>query len=276
MSPSSTSNLNTIGEELQQYKKLLLRQKIWRSLFIGSLAGGLCWGFTVPKWEIIDSSQVTVKGNRYLDKATIVSFLKIAYPQSIWQVQTGEMRQSLISLPPITDVKVSRQLFPPTIEVALREKIPVAVSTLPTDLQSSSVRGKQQSGFLDRYGDWLPNNFYNKTTAKLPTLQVKGYRDGDRAVWQNLYRVLETSSLKFSLVDWRDRNNLILHGQLGKVYLGTINRTNEITDKLRVLENMGELDKQVSRDRLDYIDLTNIRSPKIKEIVKPKTEQKRT
>jgi cell division protein FtsQ len=272
MNSNNISDLSTIAVEFQQYKKLSLRQKIWRSIFISSLAGGLCWSFTVPKWEIADSSQIAVEGRQYLDKETIVSLLDLSYPESIWQVQTGKMRQNLISLPPIAEVKVTRQLFPPTIRIALREKIPVAVSPLP--IQSNSSPFQEQQGFLDRNGDWLPQKFYLKTTAKLPNLQVKGYRQQDRSNWQKLYRAIEVSPLKFLAIDWRDPNNLILYTQLGKVYLGTINNNNDISSKLGVLENMGELSKQVKPDRLDYIDLTDLKSPKIKEIIKPTKEQK--
>jgi cell division protein FtsQ len=274
MTPHNVSELKTIREEFQQHKKLLLRQKMWRSLFISGVAGGLCWGFTIPKWEVLDFSQIIVEGNHYLGKETIVSFLGIDYPESIWQVQTGKMRQNLTSLPPIAEVKVTRQIFPPTIKIALREKIPVAVSLSPISLNSQSSQGQQQSGFLDKNGDWLPKNFYAKTTAKLPAIQVKGYRQQDRLNWQKLYRAIELSPVKFLAVDWSDPNNLILYTQLGKVYLGTSDRGNEISEKLQILENMGELGKQVSPDRLDYIDLTNLRSPKIKEIVKSKKEQK--
>jgi cell division protein FtsQ len=273
MTPKNVSELKTIREEFQQHKKLLLRQNIWRSLFISTVAGGLCWGFTIPKWEILDSSQIIVEGNHYLGTATIVSFLGISYPESIWQVQTGKMRQNLISLPSIAEVKVTRQIFPPTIKVALREKIPVAASFSPIPFNSQLSQGQQQSGFLDKNGDWLPKKFYSKTTTKLPTLQVKGYRQQDRQNWQKLYQAIELSPIKFLAVDWSDSNNLILYSQLGKIYLGSSDRSNEISEKLRILENMGELSKQVSPDRLDYIDLTNLRSPKIKEIIKPKKEQ---
>jgi cell division protein FtsQ len=274
MNSNNISDLSTIAVEFQQYKKLSLRQKIWRSIFISSLAGGLCWGFVVPKWEIADSSQIAIEGRQYLDKETIVSLLGLSYPESIWQVQTGKMRQNLMSLPPVAEVKVTRQLFPPTIKIVLSEKVPVAVSPSPIASNSSLSQGQQQSGFLDRNGDWLPQKFYTKTTAKLPNLQIKGYRQQDRSHWQKLYRAIEISPLKFLAVDWRDSNNLVVYTQLGKVYLGTINNSNDISNKLGVLENMGELSKQVRLDRLDYIDLTDLKSPKIKEIIKPTKEQK--
>jgi cell division protein FtsQ len=275
MTSSNASDLPTIQAELERDRKLIFRQQICRALFVSSLAGGLCWGFTIPKWEILDSAQIIVEGNRYLPTQTIVSTLQLNYPLSIWDIPTGKLREKIVSLPPIAAARVTRQIFPPTLKVVLQEKIPVAASVVPieTNSQNSLKQDNQkQLGFLDRHGDWLPKNFYQQTTLKLPTLQVKGYRQVDQISWQKLYQAIELSSVKILAVDWTDANNLVLYSQIGKVYLGVSNRDNEINEKMQVLGKMGELPRRISRDRLDYIDLTDPKQPKIKETMKIKQQ----
>ena len=62
-------------------------------------------------------------------------------------------------------------------------------------------------------------------------------------------------------MDWQNPSNLILWTELGKVYLGA--DISQIGAQLAVLAQMVKLPELLDPSKIDYLDLTNPRSPGI-------------
>lgn len=257
----SPNSIKSRRQALKNQRRWKLLQSIWRLLAVGSLAGGAFWLLLLPYWSLRDKSQVKVVGNRLLSAEQIRRLLPLAYPQSLWKLPAQQLGERLEAAAPIADARVARQLFPPTLTVAVSERQPVAAA--PT------VQG---AGFLDAEGVWIPQRFYREAAKdwKPPTLQVLGFEAAYRPYWQQMYPLLAGSRVKISAVDWRNPQNLILKTELGTVYFGAY--TPDFSQKLARLSQMRQLPTRVPSNRLTYIDLTNPTAPTL--AVKPQKSEK--
>ena len=110
--------------ELTQRRSVLRRNRrikqiksIWRTLAISGLLGGLVWGATQPVWVVRESRQINVMGNQLLTTPAIQSLLKISYPQTLLAIKPEALAQQLEAQPTISEAKVTRSLFPPSLTV---------------------------------------------------------------------------------------------------------------------------------------------------------------
>ena len=224
---------------------------------------GAFWLLLLPYWSLQDAKQVKVEGNRLLSTEQVRSFLSLSYPQVLWKLPSQQLSDRLKATDPIAEAQVTRQLFPPTLTVVVKERQPVA-----------SAGTAQGAGFLDAQGVWISQRFYRQAAKdwQPPALQVLGFESAYRPYWQQMYPLLARSPVKISAVDWRNPQNLILKTQLGTVHLGAY--TPEFREKLARLSQMRQLPTRVPLSRLTYIDLTNPSAPTVS--VKPDPKEKPT
>jgi cell division protein FtsQ len=254
---TSASTKTSLKQEIAKFKhqeKIKFWQANWRAGLLSVLAGGLLWTIAVPEWKITDVSQIEIQGNQVLAKKTIYSLLNLNYPQSLWNLQTGRLSDELAFQPPIAAAIVNRQLFPPSLRVIVKERIPVAIF-LDANLQ--------EKGFVDAVGNAIPRSFYQvlQPGFKLPTLKAIGLAPQHQKHWSELYQLINQSGVKIVEVDWRDPTNLILTTDLGKAYLGSY--VTDLPKKIGVLNKMKKLPNKIDLSKINFIDVTNPESPKL-------------
>ncbi|WP_013322398.1 cell division protein FtsQ/DivIB [Gloeothece verrucosa] len=249
----SPSTLKNRRHELLQQRRWQAFQRLWRFFFISGLAGSLCWLMATPSWEITAPEQVEIEGNQLMSKEKIRSLLSISYPQSLWQLKTHSLKAKLEKLPPVGDLSITRQIFPPLLTVQIKERRPVAIA-------SSS----QGMGFVDPEGIFIPKSFYSQQSLALKQLRLKitGFESQYQFDWKELYPLIESSAIKIFEVDWRNPSNIVLKSELGIVYCGPY--TPQFSEKLKVLAKMRKLSSRVPVNRIVYIDLTNPQAPSVK------------
>jgi cell division protein FtsQ len=257
----SPNSIKSRRQALKTQRRWKFVQSLWRLLAVGSLAAGAFWLLLLPYWSLRDRTQVTVIGNRLLSVEQVRRLLPLSYPQALWKLPVQQLGNRLEAAAPIADARVTRQLFPPNLTVAVSERQPVAVA--PT---------RQGAGFLDAQGVWIPKSFYREAGKdwKPPTLQVLGFNAAYRPYWQRMYPLLASSGVKVSAVDWRNPQNLILQTELGTVHCGAY--TPEFSQKLARLSQMRQLPARIPPNRLTYIDLTNPTAPTL--AMKPQQNEK--
>ena len=245
--------------ELTQRRSVLRRNRrikqiksIWRTLAISGLLGGLVWGATQPVWVVRESRQINVMGNQLLTTPAIQSLLKISYPQTLLEIKPEALAQQLEAQPTISDAKVTRSLFPPSLTVQVTERIPVAVA-----LTKNST-----PGLIAADGVWIPQQSYaapSSTSFKMPKLKVSGQIEKYQQHWSQLYQAVNSLEVKVSEIDWQNSDNLILKTELGVIHLGAY--SSKLSDQLRRLEEMRRLPTKVNPQDVAYIDLTNPANP---------------
>lgn len=262
LSSVSPNELRERRQSLRRQRRVHLLRGFWQVLALSGLTAGLFWVATRPLWLIKGADQVEVSGNQLLSDRAIQSLISLDYPQSLLKVEPGEIAQQLQAKAPITDATVTRQLFPPKLEVHIQERVPVAVAVPPTDATMAPA-SYIQVGLLDSDGAWMPQSSFTfeGKLPKLPTLKVRGMQEQYRPYWPKVYKAITQSPVAVSELDWQDPTNLILHTELGIVHMGPY--PDRFEEKLATLDQMRNLTRQFDRKRLAYIDLTNPTQPSI-------------
>jgi cell division protein FtsQ len=269
----SSSELAQRRRKLRRQRRLKVLQMIWRILAVSGIAAGLVWICTLPIWLIQKPEQVKIEGNRFIPEQTLRSLLPITYPKSLLWLEPQQIANELKAKAPIADVVVSRQLFPPSLTVQVRERYPVAIAlSSPGDMQllrqpaNSQQSSENRLALLDESGMVIPIRNYAllAKSIRLPNLKVIGSQAHYRAYWSKLYRDVNRSPVKISEINIQNPSNIILKTELGAIHLGTY--STRFSDQIRTLDKMRQLPNQISLSQVSYIDLKNPESPVVQLI----------
>jgi len=267
-SPLSPTDLAQRRQKLRRQRRVKLVQTIWRLVAVASLAGGLLWVSTHPIWLIRDANQVKIEGNQFLPTQTVRTLLPLTYPQSLLRVEPQAIAQQLKTKAPIADVVVSRQLFPPSLIIRIRERYPVAITLAsPADAQllnQPPPKGQpiaNRVGLLDENGVTISFDAFllAEQSVKLPQLRVIGDSQVYRPYWSTLFREVSRSPVKISEIDFQNPANLVLKTDLGLVHVGPYG--SRFPAQLKTLDRMRKLPNQINLNQIAYIDLRNPASP---------------
>lgn len=261
IAPLSPAYLQKRRRHLRHQRRIKLTQFFWRFSLVSGIFAGVVWVSQHSDWTIRSPEQVQISGNRLLSLDSLRSSLPISYPKSLLQIQPQAITKKLNSNPAIAKASVNRTLWPPKLQIQIQERQPVALVPLA---QKVANRRQVTPGLLDSQGNWIPLSSYKNATPafKTPQLEVTGYETRYRPYWSQVYRKLSASPVKIRQLNWQDPINLILQTEIGTVHLGPY--TDRLTDQLKTLDRMRKLPSQIDRDRLNYIDLTDPRSPSIR------------
>lgn len=262
-------------EELSERRRTLKKQRrirnlqhIWRILAISGLAASAVWLIRNPFWLLLQSpGQVLIEGNEMLSEQAVHELLELEYPQRIFDIEPEQVVQQLRTQSPIAYARVSRQLFPPRLEVTLKERMPVAV-TVPSRPDSSAAGEPTpitQAGLLDSAGYWMAQSDAAglNTDFKLPTLKVRGFHPRYASQWPLLYEAVQGSAVEIQEIDLRSPNNLILQTAVGAVHLGVYD-PRRLVEQLAILPQLEPLTNDPGAPAVDYIDLANPQVPAVK------------
>lgn len=262
VSSISQDQLRERRRSLRRQRRLGIAQILWQVLALSGLTAGVFWGATRPVWFIRSADQILVEGNQLLSDEAIRSLVTIDYPKPLLQLKPDVIVQQLETRAPIVQASVERHLLPPTLEIRVEERIPVAIALPPTTAPNPEV-SYIQLGFIDAEGVWIPQSSFTlaEDAPELPALKVRGMQEEYRPYWPELYQAILQSPVKITELDWQDSNNLILHTELGLVHIGLY--TDRFMEKLVILDQMRNLTGQVDRKQIAYIDLSDPEMPSV-------------
>lgn len=247
-----------------------------RSVMIISFTTIVFWVLTLPHWVIKNSQQIKLQGNDLLSDDELRSLIPLEYPQSLLKLSTSELAKDLQKKIPLGNILVTRELLPPSLTIKVTEKKPVATAFATLPSPKTKKLELQKVGYVDVDGVFVSNNVYQKLQKKpelLPTLKVFGTPQVYLPYWQDLYQLINQSSVKITEIDWQNPTNLVLKTELGKVYIGAYG--SKFPEQLMILEKLKVITSKIPREKIIYIDLTDPEIPSIKE-KKPQKEEKLT
>jgi len=267
----SPEELATRRRSLRRQRRMRNLQNLWRGLAVSGMAIGTLWLIAHPFWLLRSPDQVVVEGNELLSDEAIQGLLPLTYPHPLLEVKPTQMAQLLTTQGPIAAATVNRQLFPPRLEILVQERYPVAV-TLPDQPPASAPEDAaatptptHQPGLIDSQGYWMPQASFQAIDPdfELPELKIRGFDADYQAQWPDLYQAIQASSVTVTEIDWRIPSNVILHTQLGLVHLG-IYDAQAIEQQLSTLARLRSLEKADNSLTVEYIDLSNPKTPAVK------------
>ncbi|NJL46911.1 MAG: FtsQ-type POTRA domain-containing protein [Leptolyngbyaceae cyanobacterium SM2_5_2] len=262
VSPVSRDQLRSRRQSLRRRRRLHIGQSLWRFLALSGLTAAIFWGTTRPIWLIHSPAQIKITGNQLLSETALQSLMPLDYPQSLLEVQPELLAQQLRQRAPIVRAEVTRQFLPPRLNVQVQERVPVAVVLSP-GAENSSDHTPLQAGLIDAEGAWMPiSSFWlTEASANLPALRLRGLQPQYQRYWPQLYNTIRTSPVAIREIDWHDPSNLILHTDLGVVYLGPY--TPDLEQQLATLDQMRNLPNQLAGSKVTHIDLSNPDNPSV-------------
>ncbi|WP_038017096.1 cell division protein FtsQ/DivIB [Synechococcus sp. PCC 7335] len=266
-----TPQVNDLAERRRQLKKkrrIKFYQRIWRSLVMVSFIGGTVWVARSPAWLLHSARQIEISDNQTLSDQNVRDLIPIAYPQTLLEVESDKLAQTLIEQAAIESARVSRRLLPPGLHVQITERQPVAIA-LPSQAQPlPSVPNQpfQEPGLIDAQGYWMPRDSFSKLGAEIaiPTFTVEGMRPGYAGTWQVIYHEIQRSPVKITAINWSDPNNLILRSELGLVHIGAYG--DHFAAQLAALDQLRSLSQKVDLEQVAFIDLKDPKNPVIETL----------
>ena len=208
---------------------------------------GLSLLATSSYWQIKDRTQIEISGTKSIAKNTVYQSLNFDYDRFVWSVNGIALAQKIESIPAVADASVKRQIIPPKIAIALREKTPVALA---------SLRG--QVGLLTADGEWIEQQYYANIGSKqaLPTLKAIDYQAEFQPVWRELYQAIDLyPELKISEVHWQPSGSLFIQTKLGRVFLGS--DSSRLKQQFKIMLELTNLNQHLKSSDIAYIDLSN-------------------
>lgn len=239
---------------------------LWRSLVICFFSSSLLATLIIFPRKITKPSQIIIKSNHSINTTKIYQQLDIPTAKSRknqaqlpkfldsmspWEVSSRTIITRLDSISAIETTRVTKTIFPPTINIFLKERVPVT-----TAIASGKV------GFLDNKGNWLEPNLYNYRTSNLPLTKIKvvNFQSQNKGTYKKLFKLISTyPKIGVKEIIWNESGNLILVTKDFKVRFGSNSKLVEQQFEYLVNFPSQSLDKAVKE--ASWLDLTNLESP---------------
>ena len=283
-------------KQLKRQRRLRFVRATWRTTAIMGLTAALSWVLIRSEWTIQKPSQVAIQGNQQIATQTLSQLLPLSYPTSLIQIRPQTIVQALQTRGHIQQVSVTRQLFPAQLTVMVQERAPVAVTECdrcqllpPPTAPDQAVLGPTKLWLIDEQGIALPLETYGalQKSGELPQLSLSNFLQPPpqttntspsdqpspgpnkgkpvvvdpqkQAQWQQMYPMLQQSSVEISAVNWQPSQQLILSTELGQVHLGPYG--SRMGDQLQALDQLRSLPNAVDTNKVAYIDLRDPQRP---------------
>ena len=237
--------------QLDKQRHKIQQNSLWRAAVVSTFAGTILAALFSPYWQIKERSQIQIKSDRFLNSLAIYDTLNIAYPQSILTVPTQQIKNQLEKVTVLQSVQVTKTIFPPSINIYLKERVPVV-----TAMSEGKV------GYLDHQGVWLDPQVYNYQHPDVPLTSIKvvNFKSQYSKVWSQLYALINTyPTIEVREVHWNEQGDLLLVTKKHQIILGSDYAL--LNDQFAVLASFPASDNNYRLKGIIEIDLTNPQTP---------------
>lgn len=210
-------------------------------------------------------SQVTVKGISLVGEEEIIRLSGIRSGENLWRLDTQRVKQQLLFHPQVEDVEIRRE-WPSEVLLEIKERKPIAVVS-----QGSSFILIDQRGIFLRKVDSIHGIPLPMITGlPIPVNIGPGQAievDGLASALQVCMELNSSVLLRIGEINVASGNRLVLYSGDGiEIRFGT---PDDISQKGEVLKDiLGEVARNGSAKKIQYIDISSVKSP----VIKPREE----
>lgn len=210
------------------------------------LGGGLVAFWLMPQWQW--DGEVQVRGLRYLSAQLITRTAGLPTSGSLYQINPAEIRTRLLKIDAVQDAKVRRWLFPPRLDIEIKERSPKV-----------KVLGALTPTFMDTQGVLftLPASAPPATPISV-TVASGSLSPADSVALRRLLEVWPRGSR--GTLDLRNTASLSAVVDGVRVDLG---RAERLDEKIRLYSHLLPLARQAGK-AVQYIDLRFPEAPTIR------------
>ncbi len=204
---------------------------------------------------------IKISNSELFSKEDVVNNSSLKFPVRLIFIETNFLEKELKQNLSLKNVSISRQIFPFNLVVRIETRTPLAYA-------EKKLNNKKIQGFVDKSGNFIAKKNADKKNLNKLTIQVFGWEEKFKNVLSQIFISQEIYKLEIIKITFSNNGFLTIEEKdLKKVLLG-FNR-NLINYQLQIINNLKiELKKNSFSEKIDSIDLTDPKKPKIK-VFKP-------
>ena len=209
----------------------------------------------------VDVQDIRISGSELFSKNDVANNSSFIFPIRLIFIKTNLLEKELKENLSLKNISVSRQIFPFGLKINIQTRIPIAYA-------ERILNDEKISGFIDKDGIFInKKNAVEKNSNNL-NIQVFGWEEKYKKIISEI--LISQDNYEFELVKITFSSNGFLtveEKDLKTIFLGF--NPNLINYQLQIINNLkNEFKKKPFLKKIDNIDLTNPKKPKIK-VFKP-------
>ena len=209
----------------------------------------------------VDIQDIKISGSELFSPNDIANNLSLKFPIRLIFIETNFLEKELKQNLSLKNVSVIKQIFPFGLKIEVNTRTPIAYG-------ERILNDEKILGFIDKDGIFInKNNADEKSLSKL-AIQVFGWKEEFKEILSEILNAQENYEYELAKITFSPNGFLTVQEKdLKTIFLG-FNR-NLINYQLLIINNLKkEFTKNNFSEKIDNIDLTDPKKPKIK-VFKP-------
>ena len=204
---------------------------------------------------------IRISGSEFFSQNDLVNNSSLKFPNRLIFIKTKFLEKELKQNLSLKNISVSRQIFPFGLKVQVNQRIPIAFG-------ERILNDEKILGFIDEDGVFInKKNAEGKNLTNL-NIQVFGWREKFKKILSEILIAQKNNEFELVKITFSPNGFLTIEEKnLKTIYLGF--NPNLINYQLQIINNLkNEFKKNNFSEKIDNIDLTDPKKPKIK-VFKP-------
>jgi len=209
----------------------------------------------------VDTQDIRISGSELFSQNEVLKNSSLNFPIRLIYVETNLLEKELKQNLSLKNVSVNRKLFPFGLEVYINSRIPIAYG-------ERILNDEKILGFIDKDGIFINKQNIDKKNLKKLNIQVFGWKEKFKKILSEIFIALENYEFEIVKITFSPDGFLTVEEKdLKTIFLGF--KPDLINYQLQIINNLkNEFKKNSFSIKIDNIDLTNPKKPKIK-VFKP-------
>ena len=215
----------------------------------------------IKTFKEVNIQDIIISGSELFTQNDVVNNSSLKFPIRLIFIKTNLLEKELKQNLSLKNVSVSRQIFPFGLKVHVNTRTPIAYG-------ERIFNEEKILGFIDKDGIFInKQNTEEKNLNKL-TIEVFGWEEKFKKILSEIFIAQENYEFEIVKITFSPNGFLTVEEKdLKTIFLGF--KPNLINYQLEIINNLKNEFKQNSfSKKIDNIDLTNPKKPKIK-VFKP-------
>ena len=209
----------------------------------------------------VDPQHIRISGSEFFSQNDLVNNASLKFPIRLIFVKANLFEKELKQNLSLKNVSVNRELFPFGLKVHIKTRTPIAYG-------ERIINDVKILGFIDKDGIFINKQNADEKNLKKLTIQVFGWKEKFKKILSEIFIAIENYELEIVKITFASDGFLTIEEKdLKTIFLGY--NPDLINYQLQIIDNLkNEFKKNSFSKKIDNIDLTNPKKPKIK-VFKP-------
>ena len=239
---------------MKNLKKINKKSFLFLILFSTSL-------LSLKTLKKVNIQDIKVSGSDIISKNDVVNNLSLKFPIRLIFIKTNFLEKELKENLSLKNVSVKRQILPFGLKVDVNTRTPIAYG-------ERILNEKKILGFIDKDGIFIKKQNADKKNLNKLTIKVFGWQEKFQKILSELLMAQENYEFEVVNITFSPNGFLTVEEKELKTILLGFN-PNLINYQLQIINNLkNEFKKNNFSEKIDNIDLTDPKKPKIK-VFKP-------